>query len=144
MSTEKQNLNGILNRTFKYAKQTAKEFYFKKWAKNPPKCPAFNGEIVHITQEGWEHVVKTIRRTKMDVLGRLFVLERAKKLLEQSVAFQDYQEVTNRKYKVEYWIFYGIVYDVNIKVVVRSIKDGAKHFLSVIRKGSVEKEIKGM
>ena len=79
----------------------------------------------------------------MDVLGRLFVLERAKKMLEKSVAFQDYQEATDTKRKVEFWIFYGIVEDVKIKVVVRSIKGGTKHFLSVVRKGSVEKEIKG-
>ena len=51
--TEDNNLDTILNRTFKYAKQTAKEFYFKKWAKDPPKPPAFEGEIVHITREGW-------------------------------------------------------------------------------------------
>lgn len=137
-----QNLDTILNRVFKYAKQTAKEFYFQEWASNPPKCPAFDGEIVHITREGWEHVVTTIRRTKMDVLGRLFVLERTKKMLEESTTFQDYQKATDQKCKAEYWIFYGIVADVNIKIIVRSIKGGPKHFLSVVKKGSIEKEIK--
>lgn len=44
-----KKLDTVLNRTFKYAKQIAKEFYFKEWAPNPPKCPAFDIEKLLIS-----------------------------------------------------------------------------------------------
>lgn len=135
---KKENLNTILDTTFKFAKKTAKEFYFKTWVKNPPQCPAFSGEVIHISREGWEHTIKEIRRTKMDVLGRLFVLERAKLLLDEAGLFQDHTERIINKKLHEYWIFGGIIEEVSVKVVVRSIAKGQKHFLSVIRKGTVE------
>ncbi len=65
----------------------------------------------------------------------------ARKLLEESAAFQDYEERTNVGHKVEYWIFEAVVEDVKVRVIVRSIKGGHKHFLSVIKKGTIEKEL---
>lgn len=144
MKNDKENLNTILDATFKFAKKTAKEFYFKIWAKNPPKCSAFDGEIIYITREGWEHTIKIIRRTKMDVLGRLFVLERAKLFLDEARLFQDHTEKIINKKLHEYWIFEGIIEEVSVKVVIRSIAKGQKHFLSVIRKGSVKIDIEGI
>lgn len=58
-----ESFDKILNKTLAHAKKIAKEFYFNKWSEEPPKCPAFEGEIVNITREGWEHTVKLIRRT---------------------------------------------------------------------------------
>lgn len=135
--SDNQNLDKIFKRTFAYAKKLAKEFYFSGWAKNQPKCPAFKGETIHIGREGWEHTVKTIRRTRMDVLGRLFCLEKARHLLEMSSTFQDYRKIKD----LEFWVFESVIGDTKIKVVLRSIKDGPKHFYSVIRKGSVDEEI---
>lgn len=42
---------------------------------------------------------------------------------------------------MEFWVFESIVANVKIKVIVRSIKRGNKHFYSVIRKGSIDDEI---
>ncbi|MHA1658563.1 MAG: hypothetical protein ACTSUT_05500 [Promethearchaeota archaeon] len=130
-------MDNILNQTFKYAKKTAKEFYFKVWVKNPPRCPAFDGEVVHISNYGWDHLVFLRKRTKFELLGRLFILERAKKLLETAHNFQSH---IKRK-DMDFWSFEAEVKKTRVKVIVRSIKDGDKHFYSVIRKGSVEKEI---
>jgi len=47
------------------------------------------------------------------------------------------ERIINKKLH-EYWIFGGIIEEVSIKVVVRSIARGQKHFLSVVRKGTVE------
>lgn len=133
-----QNFDTILNRAFKYAKQIAKEFYFKEWTPNPPKCPAFDGEIVHITREGWEHIIDETARTKTDVLGRLFVLERAKALLEKATTFSE-QHKRNKK---EYWVFDSVINKIRLRVIVRSIENNPKHFLTVIKKGTIENEIK--
>lgn len=133
-----QDFDTILNYTFLYAQKKAKEFYFKIWVQNFPRCPAFGGEVVYITREGWEHIIDDTGRTKSDVLGRLFVLERAKELLETATIFVTQEE---RKEKL-YWIFDGVVADVRIKVVVRSINNGPKHFLTVIKKGTIRQQMK--
>jgi len=78
----------IFNHTFKHAKKLSKNFYFKKWAKHPPQCPAFKGEFVHIGREGWEHILDSRRRSKMDVLGRLFSLEAASTYWNQPPHFR--------------------------------------------------------
>ncbi|MBU2545150.1 hypothetical protein KKC65_01690 [Patescibacteria group bacterium] len=142
MIEKNRNFDKILNQTLKYAKNIAKEFYFQEWGENPPKCPAFDGEVVNITREGWEHITHDEIKTKTDILGRLFVLERAKVLLETATVYTTRERETGRKKK--YWIFEGVISDVRIKVVVRSIDDNPKHFLTVIKKGSVEKDIKKM
>ena len=128
----------IFDHTFKHAKKLARNFYFKQWAKYPPRCPAFNGEVVYIGREGWEHILDEKHRTRMDLLGRWFSLEAAKYLLETSTAFQD----NIKKQDKEYWVFEAIVTEVKIRIIVRSIKGGKKHFYSVIRKGSIEKELR--
>lgn len=132
-------MDRIFNETFKYAKKLAKDFYFNDWARTSSKCPAFDGEVVHITREGWEHVVHLRKRTRFEVLGRLLVLERARRLLETATVFQDYRKTDG----VEYWCLGAVIGDMKIRVIVRSISEGPKHFLSVIRKGSIEKEIEG-
>ena len=136
--TKNENLNMILDATFKFAKKTAKEFYFKIWAKNSPKCPAFGGEVIQITQDGWEHIAHDESKTKTDILGRLFVLERAKSLLERAVTFA---EVIERE-KAVYWIFDGIIDEIKIRVVVKSYDKRPKYFLTVIKKGTVETHLK--
>lgn len=131
------NLNTILDRTFQYAKKIAREFYFHVWAKNPPKCLAFGGEVINISDYGWDHLAYLRKRTKFELLGRFFVLERAKRLLETAHNFQSH--ITRQD--MDFWSFEAEVEEVKIKVIVRSIENGKKHFYSVIRKGSVEKEI---
>jgi len=132
-----QNLDTIFKNTFKYTKKLARDFYFKNWAKNPPKCPAFKEELIHISRIGWEHIAHDKAKTRMDILGRFFILERAKKLLETTTQFQNYETRNG----AEYWAFNAVVQDVKIRVIVKAIQGKEKHFLSVIRKGSVQKEI---
>ena len=133
---QNQKLDIIFNNTFKYAKKLAKEFYFKNWKKNSPKCPAFKGEVIHISRIGWEHIVHDEAKTRMDILGRIFILERAKRLLETATQFQNYE----RRGEIEYWAFNAVVQSIKIRVIVRRVCKKEKHFLSVIRKGSVRKE----
>lgn len=130
------NPNSILNEVFDFAKMLAKEFYFDHWGKNPPRSPAFDGEIVYITRAGWEHIAEDPKKSKMDKLGRFFSLERAKTLLNTAANFQDYRKDPDGK--TEYWGFSAVVESVKIRVIVRSVRRGPKHFYSVIRKGTVE------
>jgi hypothetical protein len=79
----------IFEKTFRFAEQAARRFYFQIWKLNQQPCPAFQGEIVKITRVGWDHLLTARHRTKLDLLGRFFVLERAKHLLETSTQFQE-------------------------------------------------------
>lgn len=138
MPAQKKGLDTIMNGTFKHAKKLARNFYFNIWSKNPPKCSAFNGEIIHISRVGWEHIMYDEAKTCMDVLGRIFVLERTKKLLEIAQQFQNYE----KRNGIEYWAFDAVVRNVKVRAIIESISGKEKHFLSVIRKGSVKEEIK--
>ena len=133
---QKNSLDTIFVHTFKHARKLARNFYFKQWAKHPPRCAAFGGEVITIGREGWEHVVTDKHRTKMDILGRLFCLERAKQILETAQGYQDYAK--REQDKAEYWAFEQIVEGVKVKVIVRAVRKGKKHFYSVIRQGTVE------
>ncbi len=43
----------------------------------------------------------------------------------------------------DFWRFEAETDGINIKVIIRSINGGSKHFYSVMRKGSVQQEIDG-
>ena len=131
----KDQLDKILDETFSYAKKISRDFYFNNWSKNPPKCPAFKGEVIHISRVGWEHITHDEAKTRMDILGRIFILERAKDLLETAGQFQDYE----KRNGIEYWIFNAVAQGVKIRVIVRAIEGKEKHFLLVVRKGSIQK-----
>ena len=129
-------MDNILKQVFDYAEKLAKDFYFNIWAKNPPKCPVFDGETVHITRAGWEHIVDDPKKSRLDKLGRFCTFERAKALLETATLFQDYIKSSDGRF--EFWGINGVVDLVKVRVIVRSVNEGPKHFYSVIRKGSVE------
>jgi len=129
------NLDTIFERTYRFAEREARRFYFQVWRKDQKPCPAFNGEVVRITRVGWDHLLTAKHRTKLDLFGRFFVLERAKHLLETCTQFQEYEQRGNE----EFWVIIDVVDQVKVKVVVRSIKQGPKHFYSVLRLGTVKK-----
>lgn len=87
---KRNQLDKIMNQTFRYAKKLARDFYFNNWSKSPPKCSAFKNETINISHEGWNHLVYFRKRTRFELLGRLFILERAKELLETSPHFQSH------------------------------------------------------
>ena len=127
----------IFEKVFEYTKNLSRQYYFAEWGKNPPHCPAFDGGLIHISREGWEHLALFHKRTRFELLGRFFVLERAKHLLETATYFQQHMH----RDEIEFWSFEAEIDGVSLKVIVRSIRGGPKHFYSVIRKGSVHKEV---
>ena len=132
-------MDAILHKSLLFTKQCAREFYFSFWATEPPQCPAFAGEVIHVSHEGWNHLVHDRKRkNKLELIGRLTVLERAKHLLETATHFQQHVE----RGGVMYWSFEADIHGVRVKAIVRSIHGGEKHFYSVMRKGSVVHEIK--
>ncbi|MBI4530696.1 MAG: hypothetical protein HY709_04170 [Candidatus Latescibacteria bacterium] len=86
------NLDTVFDKTFRFAESEARRFWFQIWRKTQQPCLAFEGETVKITHLGWEHLLHAERPSRLDVLGRFFVLERAKHLLETSTHYRTYRQ----------------------------------------------------
>lgn len=133
-------LNKLGQKIFDYAVKEGKRFYFEKWVPKDCECKAFDGEIVNITREGWEHIVEDTRRHWLDIIARIAIFERAKKLLEEAEHFQKHKEVED----LEYWIFEAEIEEIVVRTIVRSINKGPKHLYSIIPKSSVANVVKRM
>jgi len=111
------------------------------------RCPALNDEYVHFTSEGFNHLIYKNERRERDrgvQIMKFKLLSKAKVLVSTSSTYQEYDESlreARRKQKkkvvsgtcvVRYWGFVAIIKDYRIKVVVRQLGNGQKHFWSVI------------
>lgn len=117
-------------------KETAKREYKKI---KPVNCPAFTKEKVVFNAKGFNHIFYKGSRSDRDfkdIQTRVRLLVRAVVLLKKSHLVQE-----ESSYKTEYrgkvkefkfWAFEGIIEDRRIKVVVRQVGLGKKHFWSVI------------
>lgn len=113
--------------SFKKELKKAKHFYFNIWRGNEKPCPAFNKEIVKVGQAGWRHIKYSDKRNKKEVIPRLQLLPTAKYILENQVTFRERRKVAN----YEYWSLEEMVGADRVRVVIRSINKGPKHFFSV-------------
>ena len=124
---------GDMSKAFK---QKAKKNYF---AIGDISCPAFPGEQIVFNAKGFNHLFyKGPRsgRTKINANLRIRLLGRAVELLKKSTVVQEedfyngYYRGKKKKYK--FWAFEGVIKERRIKVIIRQIGKGQKHFWSVI------------
>lgn len=120
----------------KTLKEKAKEKYSRIQSIN---CPAFPNETIVFNAKGFNHLFyKGARsgRNKVSIAVRIRLLDRAVELLTKSMFFQEedsYEGVyRGKKKKYQFWALEGIIKNKRIKVVVRQIGKGKKHFWSVI------------
>jgi len=129
-----------------YAKmrEDAHSFYEKVGS---VRCPALQNEQVYFTSEGFNHLMykgARTERSKNDQITKFKLLPKAKRIIEVSTTYQEYDEgitdIRRKKHKhtvqesapVRYWGFVAIMDNSRVKVVVRQVGNGQKHFLSVI------------
>jgi hypothetical protein len=92
------------------------ESFYRKIGKI--RCPALNGELVHFNSEGFNHLIykgNRSERNRHDQITKLKLLPKAKKLVEISTTYQEYEEAVKelrvQKFKkivreskiVKYW-----------------------------------------
>ncbi len=100
------------------------------------KCPAFPKEEINFNAKGVNHLIYKGPRSKRDaarIKVNLRLLPGAIKLLKiMPIAQEENSRIgpDGREYK--YWAFEGVIDNRRIKVVIRQIGNGAKHFYSVI------------
>jgi len=113
------------------------------------RCPALSNELVHFNAEGFKHLVykgkgKRRERNKNNQITKFKLLPKAKTIVEISTTYQEYDEslttVRKKRFKktvsgmttIKYWGFIAIIQNFRVKVIVRQIGNGQKHFWSVI------------
>lgn len=119
--------------------------FYKKIQAN--RCPALNNELVHFTAEGFNHLMykgSRHERSKNDQITKFKLLAKAKTIIEISTTYQEYDEslitIRRKRFKriveesatVKYWGLVAIIANFRVKVIVRQIGNGQKHFWSVI------------
>jgi hypothetical protein len=110
-------------------------------------CPALNGKI-NFTSDGFNHIIYKSARTERErpsQIMRFKLLAKAKKLLETSNTYQEFEETIqefnvksfkkriNKSKSVKYWGIIAIIDGYKIKVIVRKVgEDGNMHFWSIV------------
>ncbi len=91
---------------------------------------------IYFNSKGFNHITfKNPRNIRpiTDQMNRLKLLESAIQLIKKANIYQEYEEVTGLENKnIKYWGIIAILNNVKLKVIIRSIGNGQKHFWSVI------------
>lgn len=123
-------------------KETAENFY-KKIGRL--FSPIFK-ERVAFNSEGFNHLLykKGGERNKSDQITKFKILPIAKEIVAIATTYQEYDEgiaqVQRKRFKrkinesatVRYWGLVAIIRNCRVKVIIRQVGDGQKHFYSVI------------
>ena len=98
-------------------------------------CPAFPNEKIILNAKGINHLIYKggrSRREKSRILTNIRLLPSAMKVLKLMPLWQEESSYTRDKVQFKFWCFEGVVDNRRIKVIVRQVGKGRKHFWSVI------------
>jgi len=143
MSSKNTQQKGITVWKLGYAesRQKAKEIYSKIGS---VKCPALDSEVF-FSRIGFNHIIRKGHqlRTKAEQKRRFVLIQYAKQIILDPKATILFRESTVRekinKYgkrvivesHARFWTFVATIHGCKIKVVIRQLDDGKKHFLSI-------------
>ena len=117
-----------------FSKKNARKVYSK--IKNID-CPAFPNEPVMFSSHGFSHLFysgrnKAVARLDKESTSRIKLLPLAIKLLKLMPLPQETSEVFIQKTMHKFWAFEEVLEGRRVKVIVRQVGKGKKHFWSVI------------
>jgi hypothetical protein len=127
---------------YEKTKKLAKKIY-SKIGRIP--CPAFDGELISFTSDGFNHLIRKgrIPRTRNEQKRRFALIPYAEEIIKnpQAITFR----TTEEKYNVNrhgknilvtstanFWTFHAKIKECNIKLVIRQIHHGQKQFQSIM------------
>lgn len=118
----------------KKLKTTARSFFRKI---KGISSPAFPKEKIIFNSKGLSHLFykgshKKSGRSDKETQARVSLLPRAVKILKLMPLAQEENTFMIEGKKIKYWAFEAVVDNRRIKVIVRQIGQGKKHFWSVI------------
>ncbi len=105
------------------------------------KCPAFGYEKVYFNRHGFRHLIRKGKKFREinEQIERLNLLKYASMVIDSSKHFKDYNKnkmlaIKDQDESADFWSFIKIHNNVKIIAVVRQIKNGPKHFFSIMYK----------
>ena len=125
--------DAITPENYEKAKRDAKEFYLtigNVW------CPAFK-EHITFNSDGFRHLIwrNELPRPKKEQLYRFTLLPFAIKILENAKTCQEYRHIetdsADLKPNVQFWAILGKNQKTSIKIIIRQLGHGRKHFFSI-------------
>jgi len=101
------------------------------------KCPAFPNEEITFNAKGFGHLFykgsNTARsRNIKEIIARTRLIPLAVKLLKIMPIWQEEDSNIFNGKTCYYWSFEGVIDNYRIKVIVRQLGNGGKHFWSII------------
>ncbi|OGM54573.1 hypothetical protein A3F62_03050 [Candidatus Woesebacteria bacterium RIFCSPHIGHO2_12_FULL_44_11] len=132
----KVDTNFLYNESFEFTEELARRFYHEVLEGEHIEVPALKNERVYFTHEGWDHIYSTYR-SKIEVISRFFALPKTIFALSQVDKLTDDKPRIYKKggRTIKYWAVQAIVDGAWIRVIIRQLGRGQKHFYSVIWKG---------
>ncbi|MBI2268717.1 MAG: hypothetical protein HYU80_04795 [Candidatus Blackburnbacteria bacterium] len=98
-------------------------------------CPSFPNEKVVFNAKGINHLIykgNRSRREESRILTNIRLLPKAIKVLKHMAYPQEETSYSREEVTYKFWTFEAVVDDRRIKVIVRQVGRGKKHFWSVI------------
>lgn len=118
--------------------ENLKEFIKKKYLEYKKigniKCPAFGNEEVYFNKHGFGHLIRKegIPRTPTQQIRRITLLQYAPIILGNAETFTSYKKDELNGCIGHFWTFEKVIGLVTIRVVVRQLGNGRKHFFSIM------------
>jgi hypothetical protein len=98
------------------------------------KCPAFSNEKVYFNKHGFNHLLrkgKTARSLEQQN-RRIVLLDSVKEIIMNASKYSEYKLSNDREPPAQFWSFIKSNSSEFVKVIVRQIGNGNKHFFSVM------------
>lgn len=134
-------------------KQQAKKIYSKI---GQVPCPSLGGEYIIFNRFGFGHLIRKghIPRPKSEQKRRLLLLKYAEQIV-RNLRAKIYFRQTEEKYFInrhgqkllttsiaKFWTFVEIIDSKKIKLVIRQLGEGQKHFLSIMESDRHKKYVR--
>lgn len=99
-------------------------------------CPILNNEEIHFNATGFGHLIRKLKiRSRNEQKKRFRLIPYAKKLILEARTIGDYRENKVKKGKVvKEWALIHTFGILTIKLIIRQVGNGNKHFYSIMQK----------
>src|SRR3989344_3639086 len=99
-------------------------------------CPILDGEEIHFNATGFGHLIRKLKiRSRNEQKRRFRLIPFAKKIILESTTIEDYREKKAKKGKVvKEWALVHAFGILTIKLIIRQVGKGNKHFYSIMQK----------
>ncbi len=111
--------------------QKAKEDYYRIGS---VPCPAFGGESVYFNRHGWNHLFRKGRKSRetKEQSSRIELVKYSEYILRRSSEIIEVRENITNGHKAYFWAIKRYVDNKCIRIVIRKLNGGKKHFFSIM------------